>query len=140
MRNAKHETAETMPQDRNLVVVNLVVKINHKSVTMDPVPPIIRAMLNSAAADLVAQHSSAERQHSAAASTIEQIITPHLGNPLIAGLKCEYCDISQEDAGKALQQCARCHKVVPVATKFVTALASVKRRIGRSRTSIFVPG
>jgi len=65
-------------------------------------------MLNSAAADLGAQYSTG-RQHSAA--TIERIITPPSGNPLVSGLKCECCDISQEDAGTKLLQCARCHKV-----------------------------
>lgn len=40
---------------------------------------------------------------------IDKIITPNQGNPLISGLKCESCGISQEDAGKALL--GRCNQV-----------------------------
>eukprot|EP00986_Skeletonema_menzelii_P010652 scaffold5273_cov158-Skeletonema_menzelii.AAC.13 len=57
--------------------------------------PFVKAMLDNArTADLV-----------------QKITTPHPGNPLISGLKCESCGISQEDAGKALLRCGRCNQV-----------------------------
>ncbi len=42
----------------------------------------------------------------------EKIKTPHSGNPLVSGVKCEQCGITQEDASTPqLLQCAGCHKV-----------------------------
>ena len=56
--------------------------------------PLVKAMRDCATEDLV-----------------DKIITPNPGNPLISGLKCEGCGISQEDADKELLRCARCHQV-----------------------------
>ena len=42
----------------------------------------------------------------------KKIRTPYSGNPLVSGVKCEQCGITQEDASTPqLLQCAGCHKV-----------------------------
>eukprot|EP00984_Skeletonema_dohrnii_P006023 scaffold2130_cov106-Skeletonema_dohrnii-CCMP3373.AAC.10 len=64
--------------------------------------PLVQAML-----DDLQRRSTA----GSTAELVEKITTPHPGNPLVSGLKCEGCGISQEDAEKALLQCARCHQV-----------------------------
>ena len=43
---------------------------------------------------------------------VDEIIkTPYSGNPLVSGVKCEQCGITQEKASTPLNVCAGCHKV-----------------------------
>ena len=72
-----------------------------------------------------------EEPHPLVKAMIDKITTPHQGNPLISGLKCESCGISQEDAGKALLRCGRCNQVY-------CSEVTVKNYIGRSHTRKFV--